>query len=167
MEVRPASRGLSDFWPRWGPKWDALAITGSGRRLLVEAKANIREFNSDPSKAGPASLTRIRAALSETKDFLGVRSETDWSSCFYQYANRIAHLYFLRELNGIEAVLVFVYFLGDTTVFGEKPVTREGWQAAISLANEHLGLRTSSPWLRDNVAHVFLDVNDLRHIEWP
>ena len=70
-------------------------------------------------------------------------------------------------MNGVDAVLVFVYFLGDTTVSGEKPVTREGWQAAISLANEHLGLRTSSPWLGDNVAHVFIDVNDLRHIEWP
>ena len=167
MEVLPASRGLSDFWPRWGPKWDALAITGSGLRLLVEAKANIPEFNSDPSKASLASLTRIRAGLSETKGFLRVRSETDWSYCFYQYANRIAHLYFLRELNGIDAVMVFVYFLGNETVPGEKPVTREGWEAAISLANEHLGLRTSSPWLRDNVAHVFLDVNDLRHIEWP
>ena len=92
LEVRPASRGLSDFWPRRGPKWDALAITGGGRRLLVEAKANIREFNSDPSKASLASLTRIRAAMAETKDFLGVRSETDWSYCFYQYAYRIAHL---------------------------------------------------------------------------
>ena len=83
LEVLPASRGLSDFWPRWGPKWDALAITGSGRRLLVEAKANIREFNSDPSRAGPASLTRIRAALSESKDFLGESSETDWSRRLY------------------------------------------------------------------------------------
>ena len=78
----------------------------------MEAKANIREFSSDPSKAGPPSLSRIRGALSETKDFLGIRSETDWSCCFYQYANRIAHLYFLRELNGVDAVLVFVYFLG-------------------------------------------------------
>ena len=49
LEVRTASRALSDFWPPGGPRWDALAITGGGRRLLVEAKANIREFNSDPS----------------------------------------------------------------------------------------------------------------------
>ena len=129
LKVRPAFRGLSDFWPHGGPRWDALGRTSGGRRLLVEAKANIREFNSDPSRAGSASLTKIRAALAETKDFLGVRSETDWTRCFYQYANRIAHLYLLRELNGVDAVLVFVYFLGDTTVSGREPVSREGWES--------------------------------------
>ena len=94
--------------------------------------------------------------------------ETDWSRCFYQYANRIAHLYFLKkEVNGIDAVLVFLYFVGDDTRPGVKPVSREGWEAAIALANEHLGLRASSPWLRQNVFDVFLNVDDLRHVKWP
>ena len=167
LGVAPNSQPLGDFWPRRGPKWDGLARTSGGRFVLVEAKANIPEFNSDPSRASPASLRRIQGAFAETKAFLKVRWETDWSRCFYQYANRIAHLYFLREVNGVDAVLVFVYFVGDTTRPRVKPVSREGWEAAIALANEHLGLRASSPWLWKNVFDVFLDVDDLRHAAWP
>ena len=161
------SQPLGDFWPRRGPRWDGLARTSGGRCVLVEAKANLPEFNSDPSRASPASLRRIQATFAETKAFLKVRVETDWSRCFYQYANRIAHLYFLREVNKVDAVLVFLYFVGDDTRPGVQPVSREGWEATISLANEHLGLRASSPWLRKNVFDVFLDVDDLRHVKWP
>ena len=161
------SQPLGDFWPRRGPRWDGLARTSGGRCVLVEAKANLPEFNSDPSRASPASLRRIQATFAETKAFLKVRVETDWSRRFYQYANRIAHLYFLREVNKVDAVLVFLYFVGDDTRPGVQPVSREGWEATISLANEHLGLRASSPWLRKNVFDVFLDVDDLRHVKWP
>ena len=37
---------LADFWPTGGPHWDALARTGSGRVILVEAKAHIAELLS-------------------------------------------------------------------------------------------------------------------------
>ena len=167
LRVAPNSRPLAEFWPRRGPQWDGLARTSGGRCVLVEAKANIPEFNSAPSGASPASLRSIQAAFAETKAFLKVGSETVWSRCFYQYANRIAHLYFLREVNKTDAILVFVYFVGDTTRPGVKPVSREGWEAAIALATEHLGLGTSCPWLRENVFDMFVDVNDLRHVKWP
>ena len=167
LGVTPKIRALGAFWPPRGPRWDALARTSGGRCVLVEAKANISEFNSDPSGAVPASLRRIQEAFAETRAFLKVRSETDWSRCFYQYANRIAHLYFLKEVNKVDAVLVFLYFVGDDTRPRVQPVSREGWEAAISLANEHLGLRASSPWLRKNVFDVFLDVDALRHATWP
>ena len=167
LGLRPQRRKLSDFWPARGPVWDGLARTSAGRSLLIEAKANIPEFNSSPTGASGRSLTKIRAALEETRSFLRVTSETDWTRCFYQYANRLAHLYFLRELNGIDATLVFIYFTGDTTVPGRDPVSREGWEAAVSLATNHLGVHPSSPWLRENVIDVFIDVNDLSQIPWP
>ena len=132
------SRPLGKSWPRRGPQWDGLATTSDGRCLLIEAKANIPEFNSVPSHASPASLQRIQASFAETRAFLRIRSKVDWSDCFYQYANRIAHLYLLRELNKVDATLVFVYFSGDDTVPGREPVSREGWQAAIYLARAHL-----------------------------
>ena len=106
----------------------------------------------------------IVKALDETRCFLKVRSKTDWSKCFYQYANRLAHLYFLKKLNGIKATLFFVYFVGDTTVPGRDPVSREGWQTAIGLANHHLGIRTHRKWIRKNVVDVFIDVGDLDDI---
>ena len=157
---------LRDFWPVRGPVWDGLAITETGRVILVEAKANVPELDSSPTKAGPASLLKIEKSMNEVRDFLRVRSKTDWTSCFYQYANRLAHLYLLRELNGIDAHLVFLYFLNDTTRSEEDPVSREGWETAVSLAKTHLGIRQSQPWLSANVADVFVDVNDLSEVPW-
>ena len=113
------------------------------------------------------SLCKIEKAFSETRECLRVRSDTDWTKRFYQYANSLAHLYFLKELNRVDAALVFIYFTGDTTVPGGEPVSREGWQTAIDLATHHLGVRADAPWIRDNVADVFIDVADLKHVTWP
>ena len=167
LGITPQHRRLEDFWPTRGPVWDGLARTSGGRYLLIEAKANIPEFDTSPTGASEGSLHKIRKAFDETRRFLRVRTKTDWADCFYQYANRLAHLYFLRELNKVDAVLVFVYFMGDTTVCGVNPVSHEGWQAAIDLADHHLGVRAHSRWIRDNVAEVFIDVSDLGHIAWP
>ncbi len=167
LGISTQRRSLRDFWPRWPPVWDGLARTSGGRYLLIEAKANIPEFDSSPTGASPTSLEKIRKAFDEAKAFLRVNSKTDWSKCFYQYANRLAHLYFLREVNKEDAFMVFVYFVGDTTVSDKAPVSREGWQPAIDLAMHHLGIRASSPWVRNNVADVFIDVINLGHIVWP
>lgn len=167
LGINPQRRQLEDYWPLQGPVWDGLARTSGGLYLLIEAKANIPEFDTSPTGATGTSLHKIRESLDETREFLGVRSKTDWSMCFYQYANRLAHLYFLRELNKVDAILVFVYFVGDTTVPGKDPVSHEGWQTAIGLATHHLGIRSQSPWIRKNVADVFIDVDDLGHIAWP
>ena len=156
--------GIGPRGDRCGTVW--LERVG-GRYLLIEAKANIPEFDTCPTGASGGSLHKIRKALDETKGFLRVHSKTDWSECFYQYANRLAHLYFLRELNKVDAALVFVYFVGDTTVSGKDPVSYEGWHTAIGLATHHLGVQAHSPWIRDNVADVFIDVDYLSHIVWP
>ena len=68
---------------------------------------------------------------------------------------------------GIDVILVFVYFTGDTTVPGRDPVSREGWETAIGLATHHLGVRSSSPWIRENVIDVYIDVEGLSQIPWP
>ena len=146
-----------------GTVWLGLA---ADRLLLVEAKANIPEFDTNPTGATGVSLKKIKAALTETKEFLGVKSETDWSQCFYQYANRLAHLYLLRELNKINACLVFVYFLNDPTVCDRDPVSQEGWEAAIALATKHLGI-PHSRWVSENVKDVFIDVSAMDHVSWP
>ncbi len=166
LNVSLNSRSLKDFWPRKGPQWDGLARTSSERFLLLEAKANIPEFDTNPTGATGTSLKKIKAALAETKEFMGVTSETDWSQCFYQYANRLAHLYLLRELNNINACLVFVYFLNDPTVCDRDPVSREEWEAAIAHATKHLGI-PHSRWVSENVKDVFINVGDMDHVSWP
>ena len=167
LGVELQHRKLSSFWPRWGPVWDGLASTSYGRSILVEAKANIPEFHSSPCGAGEKSLARIKQTLDETKQFLSVPSASDWTTCFYQVANRLAHLYLLKELNGIDAALAFVFFVGDTTISEEKCTSRQEWEQEISLMLEHLGIRRDSPWLHENVFDVFVKVDDLVNVRWP
>lgn len=138
--VKLAKRPLQDFWPRGGPHWDALGRSDSGEAVLVEAKANIPEVISSPSGAvADASKEAIAAALRETAEFLGAKSTCDWSGTFYQYANRLAHLYLLREVNNVPAWLVSIYFFGDWDVSG--PQTEAEWRAAIQVLEGALGLR--------------------------
>lgn len=91
---------LSDFWPERGPVWDALGRTSSGTLLFVEAKAHVRELVSGATRAMSDSRGRIEAALTEAREFLAPDSHTPWSEVFYQYANRLAFLYFLRQKTG-------------------------------------------------------------------
>lgn len=77
----------------------------------------------------------------EVKRAVGSRAAADWSETYYQYTNRLAHLYFLRNLNRIPAHLVFVYLLNDATMQGPK--TAEEWAGAIRLSHAQLGIDES------------------------
>ena len=154
---------LREFWPRRGPQWDALGRTDQGTVFLVEAKANIPEFVSDASGAkSPTSIALIDDSLNHVQRFLRVDTGIDWSSKLYQYANRIAHLYLLRELNRLPAYLLFIYFVGDKDVDG--PRTAGEWKAAIEVAERVLGLPARHR-LSDYIAEIFVHVNDLARPE--
>ncbi len=84
---------LKKFWPRGGPFWDGLGKFQCGNIFLVEAKSHISEIISNASGASDKSLELIIASLKKTKDFLKSKKELEWSKTFYQYTNRIAHLY--------------------------------------------------------------------------
>ncbi len=146
---------LREFWPSRGPNWDALAKTDKGAVILVEAKANIPELSSPSSGAGEASLRLIQNSLNATKQYLGIINEVNWAGKYYQYTNRIAHLYFLRELRGIDTFLINIYFVGDESVDGPKTI--DEWKGAIKVMNHYLGL--SSHKLKKYMADIFIDVN--------
>lgn len=149
---------LAEFWPTRGPRWDALGRTSAGRPLLVEAKAYIEEIVSPASAASDQSLTLIRQSLREVKEFLRIKPEHDWSALFYQYTNRLAHLYYLRRRNSVDAYLVFIYFLGAPDV--QEPSTAAEWHAALRLLKSLLG--TSRHALTPYIAEVFIDVSELQ-----
>ena len=149
---------LRAFWPSRGPMWDGLARTSRGEIILVEAKAHIPEMVSPSSKATGASEKQIAAALEETRKALAPKSTVSWSGIFYQYTNRLAHLYLLRSLNGIRAHLVYVYFTNARDVFG--PASREEWEGAIKVMVTYLGLGRHK--LGRYVHHVFLDVDEMQ-----
>jgi hypothetical protein len=130
---------LADFWPARGPVWDALGITSDGRPMLVEAKAHIPEAASPASKASsPKSIELISKSPEDARKFYSPRAKAKWNDLFYQYANRLAHQYFLKKLNGVESVLVFVYFLNADDVLG--PMSEKEWSGAIRLIHAVLGL---------------------------
>lgn len=72
---------------------------------------------SSGSGQGKANRKQIAEALARTREQLGVGEDAAsvWleTHC-YQYANRLAHLHFLKH-HGVQAVLAHVYFVNDTT----------------------------------------------------
>lgn len=158
LGVEPRQRSLDSFWPARGPQWDALAVTDPGDVVLVEAKSHIRELLSGGTAAtAPRSVRLIRESLEETRRFLGGSETVDCSGPFYQYTNRLAHLYFLRALNEMPAWLAFVYFVGDEEMGG--PASRKEWRGAIKLLETMLGIRRHR--LRPFVVELFIEVGEL------
>lgn len=156
---------LTEFWPERGPNWDALGVTDSGQVFFVEAKSHINELKSVCGAKGQ-SLLQIKKVLALTRDFLDVRSENAehrWLCDFYQYANRLAHLYFLREINHRDVYMVFVYFVNDTEMGG--PSTIEEWKGAIRLVESLLGVRRHK--LGQYIGDVFISVDELTHASTP
>lgn len=158
LGVKLNNRQLSDFWPIRGPRWDALGKTSRGTLLLVEAKSYIREMVTTPSKASEKSLAIIQNSLHEVKQYLGISKDVDWASWFYQYANRIAHLYLLRELNDLPTELLFLCFINDYDMDG--PTSSNQWEGAIEMMEAYLGL-PKKHCLSDHVHHIYLDVKKL------
>ena len=159
LGVAPSQSSLQSFWPNLGPQWDGLGKTERGDLLLVEAKAHIPEAVTGKSKAtNEASIQKIHEALEKTKQAFAPNADVEWATNFYQYANRLAHLYWLRAVNHLPAYMVFVYFCGDDDMDG--PQTREEWEGAIKLLETFMGIRQSK--LSQYVVNLFVDVRDLQ-----
>jgi hypothetical protein len=152
-------RSLECFWPVHGPCWDGLAKADSNDVFLLEAKAHIGEMVSGRSGAKGKSKELISESLKAVQRAIAPGSdEIDWTGKFYQYANRLAYLYFMRIENNIPAHLIFVYFLNDTEMGGPK--TKEEYEAASTIVERYLGIRRSK--LTPYIHKIYLDVNDLK-----
>lgn len=135
---------LRAFWPTGGPHWDGLAtveLPGSDRPgvLLCEGKSYPAELYSSGCQAKPHSRSRtlIEKSLAKTQGLLGVKAQTagDWCGPLYQNANRLAHVYWLRELS-VRAWLVHLLFVDDP----HGPTSPSEWEAALKKADAGLGL---------------------------
>ena len=153
---------LNQFWPPRGPQWDGLAKTGAGKIILVEAKSHIREMQGGGSQAkDPKSWQTISSSLNMTRQSLGVNpGAADWiSSPYFQYANRLAHLYLLVKLNGIDAYLMMIYFLNDKEQDGPDQISQ--WEEAIRKQNACLGL-PDDHHLSGRVISLYPDVCNIK-----
>ena len=148
---------LQEFWPKGGPRLDGLARTTEGKLILVEAKAYIEETVDYRSKASQNSLDRIENRLDEAKTAFRAYPDASWYNPLYQMANRLAHLYYLADINKKDAYLVFVNFANAIDV--EIPTSREEWQGAIRLAHKCLGLKDSK--LSRRVTSIIIDLEEV------
>jgi hypothetical protein len=147
-------KDLRGFWPDGGPCWDALAVVDGGSGVvLVEAKSYPAEVYGGGTGAGERSLARITESLEAARRWLN-GSPCDWRG-LYQSANRLAHLYFLRERAQVPAWLVNVCFVGDP----HSPTTLTDWNAALPQFTREMGLAGAPiPY----TANVFIESAELR-----
>ncbi|MCJ7773303.1 MAG: hypothetical protein MUP22_09250, partial [Desulfobacterales bacterium] len=156
LGIELSKKKLKYFWPNRGPQWDALGRTGNEAYFLVEAKAHISEIISSCKAYSPKSKTRIKKGLIQTQKYLGLKPHIDFTRGLYQYANRLAHLYFLRVLNDIPAYLVFVFFIDDPTHIS---TSKAEWTGALQVMRSFLGGNNHK--LSKYVIDVFVDVNNI------
>lgn len=157
-------KSLELFWPKSGPRWDGLGVTDDGHILLLEAKSHIRELCSKLGAKRRSSINRIEASLWDTKAFIHARSTADWTKPFYQYANRLAHLYLLHTLNEVNAYLVNVYFVNDAEMRKSDtivPSSIKEWKSAILMEEITMGIRTRHS-LSSRIISVFIDVEEIK-----
>ena len=163
VNLKELADDLRDFWPRRGPQWDGLARLEKKGKLtgivLVEAKSYPKEMRVQRCKAKPESRKRIERSIEAAKGLFDADPLDDWLGTYYQFANRLSHIYFLRETADIKAWLVNLCFVDDKTI-KEKATKKGDYKDELKLAKKELGLKDEVPY----VADVFLDASDL---PWP
>jgi len=133
------------FWPQTGnvPSWDAVGVraaAGGREWLLVEAKAHIGELRQSCAakpRAEGGSRELIEERLDEVKAALKARVSHSWLEPYYQFANRIAALWFLHE-HGVEARLVHICMVGDEH-FADVARSTADWGRALAAMDEWAG----------------------------
>lgn len=154
LALEPCAAKLAEFWPQGGPQWDGLGKASDGTVVLIEAKAHIPEMLSRSAAKSPKSVAQIEDAFGRVKSGMGVRAEATWTAPFYQYANRVAHLFFLEKMCNVVARLVFIDFVGDREMGG--PATAQEWQGATAIVEAYLGIGRAK--LRRYIHHLCIDV---------
>lgn len=157
--------GWRTFWPdqkqgvlnrRGMPSWDAVGRVRFVDRtpddwLLVEAKAHLGEFASAQAACGARGSSRIKivAALKGTFEALRAADGPTWAEVqeawlgqYYQLANRLALLKFLRS-HGRSARLLYLLFAGDE--YRLCPASGLGWSKLFEKAYRDMGIPVSHP----------------------
>lgn len=120
---------LYSFWPKAQPQWDGLALDETGTVLyIVEAKAHLKELESQCKATSPASRSLILDSMKKVQlQYYPHGCFKAWVDAFYQLGNRLT---FLRKLNekpfgNIKKVkLVLLNFANDYT---HHSTTEEAW----------------------------------------
>lgn len=165
-DTRPSvAAGYRDFWTQSGsvPSWDAagVRVTENGDEwLLVEAKAHLGELRQSclakPSELG-GSRELIAERLDEVKAALGAHTDKSWLEGYYQFANRIATLWFLHE-QGVDARLLHICFTGDERI-ADAALTAAEWDSALAEMDAWVGRPFDHP-IEERIHILVLTANE-------
>lgn len=155
------------FWAQTGnsQNWDAVGKIHFDNRdewLLVEAKGHIGEIESKCGAINLVSKQKIYSALAKASHAFGNQSKPveNWLEPYYQYANRLAVLYFLMKecVPSINTRLLFIYFYGENRENLECPQNEQEWLPTMQKMSDWLGVDESCE-LAQRVHSLFLRVN--------
>ena len=164
-------KSFQEFWPfkpavdkkispRGTPHWDALArvplVNGEGA-VMVEAKAHRGELvkPNDNSKANEDSLEKIRKSFGEVRDYYGIaKTVAPWETRYYQFCNRLAHLYWMNERAKMPTWLVWVLIVDDPA-WPDDALSAPQWHEAFEMIKSEVGLPAHHP-LEDRISVVYL-----------
>lgn len=152
IELDPVVIRLQDFWPPMAIRWDALGIAASGERVLVEAKSSIAEMYRDCGVRRPEVRAIYEESLRRTAEALSGKSGPAWMQRHFQYANRLAHGWWLNIVCGVPTRVVFACIVGDHTK--RQPATAMEWEGALRELRHHLGLEALPPWAVEIIAQI-------------
>lgn len=155
LEINTLNVSLCNFWPNNGPQWDAMGKS-QNRIYLIEAKSHLSENKSRCQASSLKSLKLIHQSLDRMAKSFGVPKRDSWLNKYYQYTNRLAHAYYLNELNSIPTTLVFLHFVNDKSMRGY--CTKSEWEVGIKKLHLDLGLEKNIP---DYVKNIFIDVSQI------
>ena len=107
-------------------------------------------------------MRRSQQRLEEVRAAVSPGNANDWLAHYYQYANRVATLWFLLQ-HGIEARLLHLCFLGDD--FPDAPASAEEWHCGRgrtpSLDAMHAWVgRPFVPEIEGRIHEVFLSADE-------
>ncbi len=137
------------FWPCTGneQRWDAAGYLKNKENeiyLVVEAKGHSGEIVSPCKAKDKDSIDKISKAIDETIKNLEVvltPNERDlWTKRYYQFANRLAFLYFCNNILNLKVILINLYFIGDYNYPFICPKTKREWDIFMNSAKTEIGL---------------------------
>jgi hypothetical protein len=174
------SENWKKYWPQRGslPNWDAILkcspldpnSSREAQWVIIEAKANLKEGIEEGTHAeDEKSIKKIEKAFEATQKRFNIKAENNWLKKYYQFANRLAFINFMRD-NGIECSLLNIYFLNgyvrrkrqdpktkkdEIEIIEDKSVKTESeWRKVIDTEYTYLGINDNA---KEYISEIFVD----------
>ena len=160
--LNKVSGNWKKYWPQNAQNWDAILYCSpivpntslKDQWIIVEAKANIKELESDSGVKDKESKKQIEEAFMATQKRFSIKTENNWLKKYYQLANRLAFINFMLD-NGINCSLLNIYFTNGWQNKPEKNVLNiETWKKAINDEYTYLGINNNA---KKYISEIFVE----------